>query len=315
MSDEAAYNAQMEEVKKNCPFCKIVKGEIPSKKVYEDDKILAILDINPHRKGHLLVLPKEHYPILPLVPADVCSHMFKIIKDLSVAAAKGTINKYANVFVANGAAAGQQSQHFMLHIIPNESKGGFEIGEGKVSNDDLEKTFGIFSNNLPIMMKNHFGRNPDMAPKPKEEPKSVEEENAKQQLENPSIFANMDVDQIVDALMGNEQVLDVLMNDADKFKEMIPSHPQLSAMFEKVSVDEVISKLKGKISGSQPKMDGNDLSGVVDIVMENDLVRDAMMQDITKFKELVPQNESLSKLFSNVNIDEVFNQVKQRLGK
>ena len=55
----------MELQKQKCPFCQIVAGKIPSKTIYEDDKVLAILDINPIAKGHVLVMPKEHYPIMP----------------------------------------------------------------------------------------------------------------------------------------------------------------------------------------------------------------------------------------------------------
>jgi galactose-1-phosphate uridylyltransferase len=64
---EMSQEEMLEQQKANCIFCKIVKGEIPSKKVYEDDMMLAILDINPAVKGHILVLPKEHYPIMPLI--------------------------------------------------------------------------------------------------------------------------------------------------------------------------------------------------------------------------------------------------------
>ena len=54
--------------KQQCIFCKIIKGDIPGKKVFQDDFVEAILDINPAAKGHTLVMPKEHYPILPVIP-------------------------------------------------------------------------------------------------------------------------------------------------------------------------------------------------------------------------------------------------------
>ena len=76
---QASVDAQ----KAQCPFCQIVDGKIPSKKVYEDDKILAILDIRPATKGHVLVMPKDHYPIMPLIPPDTFKHMFSKLKELS----------------------------------------------------------------------------------------------------------------------------------------------------------------------------------------------------------------------------------------
>ena len=75
---------QVEEQKKNCPFCQIIADKIPSKKVYEDDLVVALLDIHPAAKGHVLLLPKEHYPIAPLIPKETQQHMFKIAKAMTV---------------------------------------------------------------------------------------------------------------------------------------------------------------------------------------------------------------------------------------
>ena len=59
----------------DCIFCKIVKGEIPSYRVYEDDDILVMLDINPFSKGHLLVLPKEHFENIYDIPTELFSKL------------------------------------------------------------------------------------------------------------------------------------------------------------------------------------------------------------------------------------------------
>lgn len=117
--------------KAQCPFCKIVKGEIPSKKVYEDDQLLAILDINPAAKGHLLVMPKEHYPIMPLIPQPIFEHLFTRTKQLSAAMKEGMLLFGNTLFIANGYAAGQQSSHFMLHLIPREAPDGLEFFQPK----------------------------------------------------------------------------------------------------------------------------------------------------------------------------------------
>lgn len=319
--EDVEYKKQMEEVKKNCPFCKIIKGEIPSKRVYEDDKVLAILDINPHRKGHTLVVLKEHYPILPLVPKEDFVHLFKIVRQLSPAIAKGTVNQFSNVFIANGAVAGQQSNHFMLHIMPNESTGGFDIPEGKVDQGKLEEVGNILANNLPIMMSNHFKRNPDLKPKQEEkelEQKSedlpnAEKNHVEKQLDNPSIFNDLSVEQIAETLMANKEAFNMLLDNTEKFKEMVPSHPQLSNLFSKVSVDEVIEYMKNKSKKAEENIDDMSFDDVVNFIMGNDLLRDSMLQDISKFKELIPQNESLQKLFSKASPDEVLARIRARM--
>ena len=112
--------------KQNCVFCHIVTGKVQSKKVFEDDKVVAILDINPANPGHVLLLPKEHYSIMPLVPENVLGHMFMVAKAISSACLKALQVQGTNIFVANGAIAGQKAPHFMIHIIPRKEKDGLD---------------------------------------------------------------------------------------------------------------------------------------------------------------------------------------------
>ncbi|MFA6088559.1 MAG: HIT domain-containing protein [Candidatus Woesearchaeota archaeon] len=333
--DEAEYQKQMEEVKKNCPFCKIVKGEIPSTKVYEDEFVLAILDIHPLRKGHTLVLPKEHYPVLPLLPPELYRKLFLVVDKLSFACAKATLNPYSNIFVANGALAGQQSHHCMVHVIPNENKGGFDI-PNKVSHDDknLAANIDSFSKNLSLQIRNHLVKNPSFIPHSVLKPDNdkIAKSHIESQLSNnhvsqsmspPSVFANLDVNQIVDLILSNKEVLDVLLSDSNKFKQMVPTHPQLSVIFSKISVDDVISKIKEKVgsktsvtqNSSNVNLDNMKIDDVVSIVMNNKLVRDALLFDPLKFKTLIPQNETLKKLFANVSSDEVYTKIKEKIAK
>ena len=65
----------------NCIFCKIIKGEIPSKKVYDDDKIIVFMSIDPATDGHLLVVPKKHIVTIMDMDMDTLSHMVTIIKE------------------------------------------------------------------------------------------------------------------------------------------------------------------------------------------------------------------------------------------
>jgi histidine triad (HIT) family protein len=128
--------------KQNCVFCQIISGKIPAKKVYEDDKLIGVLDINPASKGHVLLMPKEHYHIMPIVPKDVLGNLFKAAKKIASAAIKGLKAKGSDIFVANGGAAGQRAQHFMIHVIPRyeyEEIKQLEIPEKKISEEDIKK--------------------------------------------------------------------------------------------------------------------------------------------------------------------------------
>lgn len=106
--------------RQQCIFCQIIAGKIPSKKIYEDELLYGVLDINPAAKGHILLLPKEHYAIMPQVPDVVIGHLFLVSKYLSQIILKTLKATGTNIFIANGQAAGQRSQHFMLHVIPRK---------------------------------------------------------------------------------------------------------------------------------------------------------------------------------------------------
>ena len=67
---------------KDCIFCKIVNGDIPSMKVYEDDICLAYLDINPDSDGHTLIIPKKHYKDIYDIPSDTLLHIYETAKKL-----------------------------------------------------------------------------------------------------------------------------------------------------------------------------------------------------------------------------------------
>jgi len=131
---------RIEMMKENCIFCKIIKKEIPSKIVFEDDICLAILDINPATMGHLLLMPKEHYMMMPMVPDEIIGHLGVISKYLADLLKEAFDANDVSVFMANGAAAGQQSQHFMMHVIPRYENDGIDFnleGESKLSEAEL----------------------------------------------------------------------------------------------------------------------------------------------------------------------------------
>ncbi|MFO8015779.1 MAG: HIT domain-containing protein [Candidatus Woesearchaeota archaeon] len=155
--------AQLEAQKANCIFCKIISGEMESKTVYKDDLLQATLDINPWVKGHVLLMPKEHYPIMPLLPPPTFRHMASMIPSLVGAVKSAMLTTGANVFIANGGIAGQQSPHFILHILPRENGDGadkFAFNEEKsVDKENFKKAAEMMKNNIPLMMKKHYQRN------------------------------------------------------------------------------------------------------------------------------------------------------------
>ena len=138
---EEEIKKRIELMKENCIFCKIIKKELDSKIVFEDDICVAILDISPVTTGHLLLMPKEHYMMMPMVPNEILGHLSVISKYLSDLLKQTFDTKNVTIYMANGAAAGQQSQHFMMHIIPRYENDGVDFNldgkEKKLSEDEL----------------------------------------------------------------------------------------------------------------------------------------------------------------------------------
>ena len=126
--------------KKQCIFCQIIAGKIQSRKIYEDDKVIALLDINPANPGHMLLLTKEHYSIMPQLPEDTVSHVFMVGKALSNALLRGIDAQGTNIVVANGIAAGQRAQHFMVHVIPRKENDGvgFVLPQKAIGEKEIE---------------------------------------------------------------------------------------------------------------------------------------------------------------------------------
>ena len=102
---------------KDCIFCKIIKGEIPSMKVYEDDICLAYLDINPDSDGHTLVIPKTHYKDIYDIPDDVLLHIQKTAK-LVMNKLKDKLGCDGFTLLQNNGSI-QEVKHYHLHIKPH----------------------------------------------------------------------------------------------------------------------------------------------------------------------------------------------------
>jgi histidine triad (HIT) family protein len=122
-----------------CLFCSIIEGDVPSHKIYENQKVLAFLDINPSAPGHTLVIPKTHVARLEeLTVADAEAFFMavhRILGDIQEAmdAPSSTIG------INNGPEAGQEVPHLHLHIIPRKSRGEGGIIQGIVGGAPMSR--------------------------------------------------------------------------------------------------------------------------------------------------------------------------------
>lgn len=106
----------------DCIFCKIVKGEIPSYKVYEDKNILAFLDIAPVSSGHVLVIPKKHFQNIEEISADELCFIAAAVKSIGLKIKNNLGVAGYNVCVNNDPVAGQLIPHLHFHIIPRNNE-------------------------------------------------------------------------------------------------------------------------------------------------------------------------------------------------
>jgi histidine triad (HIT) family protein len=101
-----------------CVFCKIVRKEAPASCVYEDEYVMAFLDIRPLNEGHTLVIPKKHYETIFEVPEEEVAYLYRIVKRVALAVKKGVNADGISITQHNGSAAGQDIFHVHVHVIP-----------------------------------------------------------------------------------------------------------------------------------------------------------------------------------------------------
>ena len=102
----------------NCIFCKIVNGEIPCYKVYEDEKVLAFLDISQASKGHTLIVPKTHFANMLECDEETVAYMYKIANKLGNQIVNSLGAKGMNILTNINEVAGQTVKHFHIHLLP-----------------------------------------------------------------------------------------------------------------------------------------------------------------------------------------------------
>ena len=112
---------------KDCIFCKIVKKEIPSHIVYENDKVMVFLDAHPTNPGHMLVVPKKHFPSLLETDDDAVKELFVAVKKVANAVKEAVGAHGINIGVNNDKAAGQIIFHTHVHVIPRFSGDGLQM--------------------------------------------------------------------------------------------------------------------------------------------------------------------------------------------
>ncbi len=101
-----------------CVFCRIIGGDETVSIIYEDEQVIAFLDVQPLHRGHVLVLPKQHYKNLFYVPEELAARTFATARRILPGLREATGSRAINLFSPNGADGGQDVFHFHLHLIP-----------------------------------------------------------------------------------------------------------------------------------------------------------------------------------------------------
>lgn len=122
----------------DCIFCKIASGQIPSIKIFENNAVLAFMDIGPISDGHTLIIPKQHCERLDQASPEIVSEITRVLPMLTGAVQKAMDSDGYNVLCNNGSAAGQVVEHLHFHIIPRRQNDGvfnrwpsYQYAEGK----------------------------------------------------------------------------------------------------------------------------------------------------------------------------------------
>ncbi len=121
-----------------CIFCKIVSGEIPSVKVYEDEGFMAFMDIGPVNKGHVLVIPKKHAETFLDLTPDEAAELFRRVNMVAKAVKEGLSADGLNIINNVGPVSGQEVFHVHVHIIPRFKDDGMKFGWRKLKYEGKE---------------------------------------------------------------------------------------------------------------------------------------------------------------------------------
>jgi histidine triad (HIT) family protein len=123
----------------DCIFCKIIEGEIPSEKIYEDEKTFAFMDINPLNEGHVLIIPKTHAATVDTIEESDFLAVMATTHKLAAAVKKALQPDGMNLLQLNGKAANQMVPHLHVHIVPRWSGDGLTVSKWEIVPGDPEK--------------------------------------------------------------------------------------------------------------------------------------------------------------------------------
>lgn len=125
----------------DCLFCKIIQGEIPCCKVYENEHTISFLDIFPAGLGHTLVVPKKHYASYQEAPIDVINYVMETGKKVADALVSSLSAEGFNLFLNNGKVAGQVIPHLHFHLLPRFKNDGLQLAlpPQKVTAEELQE--------------------------------------------------------------------------------------------------------------------------------------------------------------------------------
>lgn len=122
----------------NCLFCKIIAGEIPAEIVYQDEDVIAFLDIKPNNPGHTLIVPRKHSDGLEDADSQTLDAVMHVTQRVARALVKGLHAPAFNIIQNNGAEAGQAVPHLHFHVIPRREGDGFKHWQGTPYASDRE---------------------------------------------------------------------------------------------------------------------------------------------------------------------------------
>ena len=126
-------------MKEDCVFCKIIKGDIPSFTIYEDELFKVILDRFPARPGHALIIPKVHYKDIFELPEEAGSLLYPLAKKMAAKIKEAVGAEGINILQNNGEVAGQSVYHFHLHLIPRNAGDGVTLNKSSNGETTLEE--------------------------------------------------------------------------------------------------------------------------------------------------------------------------------
>ena len=132
----------------DCIFCKIVEGQIPCYKVFEDEEVLAFLDVTPATKGHTLIIPKAHFKNIFDIPKDLLGRISIVAQKLAQEFENKLKADGFNLVQSSKKHAQQEVNHFHMHLLPRYARDKMDLWKTKKEHpieDDLEKTHKILS--------------------------------------------------------------------------------------------------------------------------------------------------------------------------